>query len=238
MKPIESGSLLIYNNVREKITSLYYTNSQFEDPLSDVIKNAKHRHLKALLTQVNPQIPLYNSLLPFAVSVIEYFFKELFKILVKYEHEAQNLLSEVKIKDLKKLSSISDLIGIQKGELQIEDILADNYTFQNINHINTAYKAFLKIDINSVLAKKKYKRRTLLEGLNDIIERRHWMIHHFIFSTDMNKEKYLEVLKVCDLVIEETLSFVEKTRKVNIRKHSWDSGNLFSQSMLNQNENR
>jgi|GEM_PF-564352 len=224
LKPEESGILNIYERLKDKLMNLYKTLAPIEEPFKEAINNAKHPDVKSLLINQNPDQYLYNSLLPFAVSVIEHFFKELFIVLIKYNSSAQKILIDTKIREFKMAINVSHMIEIQKGENSIEDLLAANYTFQNIGHINEAYKKFLGIDMISILSKRKIKNKLLKDELVDIIERRHGMIHHFIFSPDMNKMKFIDVLETCNLVIEDVMDYIENEFKFKIREHSINYG--------------
>lgn len=224
LHPYESGILKLYERLKDKLSKLYSTIVSNDEPFELALQNAAHPHIKQMLIQNNPDIYLYNSLLPFAVSVIEHLLKELFIVLIKYDEKAQKLIAEFKVKDFKNLLSVSDLKEIQKGTKSIEELIAGNYTFQNLNQVNDAYKKYLNIDVNSILSKKIYGKNTLRNALVDVIERRHWMIHHFSFSSDMDKKKFFSVLEICDLVIEEMVSYVETRNQIQIKSHSMYSG--------------
>jgi len=224
LHPYESGILKLYERLKDKLNKLYSTIATIDEPFELAVQNAAHPHIKQMLVQNNPDIYLYNSLLPFAVSVIEHFLKELFIVLIKYDEKAQKLIADFKIKDFKNLLNVAELREIQKGTKSIEELIAGNYTFQNLNQVNDAYKKYLNIDVNSILSKKKYNKSTLRNALADVIERRHWMIHHFSFPSDMDKKKFFSVLKVCDLVIEEMVSHVENRNQIQIKSHSMYSG--------------
>ena len=227
LQPIEGGILRIHERLKESLQNLYGSIYNIEEPFKPSIENAGHKHIAEMLMLARPDRYLYNSLLPFIVSVVEHFFKQIFIVLIKYDDHARKEISAFKLKELKTQLTFSEIADIKAGTNSIEEVIAGNYTFQNLNHVASAYIKFLRLDINAVLSKKAIGKKTLKEVLVEIIERRHDMIHHFIFAADMDKNEFIKILKVCDTLINEMTNHLEKKYNLNITAHSYFNG-LFS----------
>ena len=165
----------------------------------------------------DPSIVLYNSLLPFSVSIIEYFFGATFEIMIKYDEKAQQIIEDENLKVL-----LKDVVSVKKGELSIESIVARDFTFQNLGHVNKAFRKYLAIDILKALSKrKKIGTRVfrMREKLEEIISRRHLMIHHFSFDYTFTKEEFIQALDVIEVCVRLVVQSIEKDRKWHIRRY-------------------
>ena len=175
------------------------------------------------MKDIRPSLALYNSLLPFLVAVVEHYFRELFTVLIEYDPYARDRIRELKLNTLKEFNTVADAMQIQEGSLKVEVLIAKGYNFQNIEMVNSCYNKFLRIDIKKILsAKKRIGSRNvqMLEQLQELIERRHWMIHHFDFITDIDKEKYLYYLSFTNYLIDMLTMEIEKLKGYNILSHS------------------
>ena len=60
----------------------------------------------------------------------------------------------------------------------------------------------------------------LLNELVDLIERRHWIIHNFGFSSDIDKEKYIYFLNLTNCVIDTVTEHLENQKGLRITENS------------------
>lgn len=213
--PISRGISAIYKHVKREISSVQFAlpNSSFKLPISET-ENGKilFEHIQ----NMDPSKVLYNGLVPFAVSMFEYFFSQAFQILIKYDSYALK-----KRIDHKQKIDFEILLELERKEINIENIIAKNYTFQNLNQLNKAYKDWLNIDVRRILYKKKKigNSVTFLENrISDIIQYRHGIIHHFSIDRSLTKEGYLHILESVEKCLDEFISFIEEKYKFKIEK--------------------
>ena len=173
--PLEKGISIIANNSLEKLCQINSCLSEYRNEMSESLANIKHKNVRALLIKKDPSIILYNSLMPFLVSVIEYFFGQCFVNYIKYDKKARLLLVEKKLK-----IDISEVISIFKKENSLEQIVTQFYNFQNLYSINKAFKKYLLIDVMSTLNVKKKINGNMfrvLTKIQEIMETRHRFVH-------------------------------------------------------------
>lgn len=215
----ERGLFLMSENLVEKVAKIRMILEHHENPYSKQFDSMPDDNFGKLMRLNDPNIILFNSLLPFLVSLIEYLFGEAFKILIKYDLNAQKIIAEDNIK-----ISIQDVISVKDGNLDIEEIVSRNYTFQNLSHVNKAYKKYLNIDILKVLSKKKKVNKKIFrlrEKLEEIINQRHQMIHHFNFDPDITKETFNQLLSTIDITSDEFFKFLEKKNNWKIKRYGY-----------------
>ena len=171
--------------------------------MSETLANIKPESMRAILVTKDPSIVLYNSLMPFLVSIIEYFFGQIFSNYIKYNESSRRLLAEEKIK-----IEISDVISILKKDYSLEQIVTQSYNFQNLDSINKAFKKYISIDVRAILSQKKKVGTNVvrvLTNIETILNARHKFVHELDIDYALSKERYLDnvatVEKVIDLVI-------------------------------------
>ena len=159
------------------------------------------------LSTVDPTRVLYNALVPFAISGFESFFRQCFVVLLQYEEDLQHRLQEDKGK-----VTMPDAIGIASGEKTIHDIVADRYSFQNMNSMQSAYKMWLGIDIWKILRKrKKVGRRVVFldEQIQNILTTRHGIVHRFTVDRELRKDGIEAILDSILVAIEMFVDYLE-----------------------------
>ncbi|MEM7116854.1 MAG: hypothetical protein AAF614_30770 [Chloroflexota bacterium] len=115
--------------------------------------------------------------------------------------------------------SPSTLIDVESGSRTIENVIAENYTFQNLNQLNKAYKDWLDIDVRKILFKKKQigNSVTFLENrISNIIQYRHGIVHHFAIDRSLTKDGYMQILETVELAILEFIKFIEDKYDIEI----------------------
>lgn len=214
--PISRGISSIYSHVQQEISAVKYA---LPDPSikQQAPTGEKIDDFIEFTQSLDPSRVIYNGLVPFAVSMFEYFFSQAFQVLIKYDASA-----------LKKRSShkqrldFETLLEIENKEITIENIIANNYTFQNLNQLNKAYKDWLDIDVRNILYKKKKIGSSVafLENrISDIIQYRHGIVHHFSIDRSLTKDGYVHILEAIEKGIGEFISFVEQKYKFKVDEH-------------------
>jgi len=216
--PLEKSLSIISNNATDKIEKLKNCLKGYQNETSSLISNIEHDFIKSLIKDNDPSIILYNSLIPFLVSVIEYFFSQSFYNYLKYEPNCRELITSEKIK-----IDISEALNLTYKINTIEGIVTKSYNFQNIESINRSYKKYLNIDIRSVLScKKKIDSKVVrvIDKLDEILNARHSFVHELDINYDINKELYFGYLKTIEIIIDLMLiEFKTKGLKIEYNKY-------------------
>lgn len=148
--PLEKAISIIANNSLEKLNQIRHCLGGYKNEISETLANIESKNMRMLLMSKDPSIILYNSLIPFLVSVLEYFFGQCFSVYIKYDKTARRQLTEEKVK-----IGITEVISILEKENSLEQIIAQTYNFQNLESTNRAFKKYVSIDILATLSKKK-----------------------------------------------------------------------------------
>lgn len=213
--PISRGISSIYCHIEREISAVKYS---LPGPLMklNTPKDKKDLEFQDYLLMNDPSRIIYNGLVPFAVAMFEYFFSQVFQVLIKYDAFALKKRSLHKQK-----IDFETLLEVQKKELSIENVIAQNFTFQNLDQLNKAYKEWLDIDVRAIFFKKKRigKSVAFLENrISEIIQYRHGIVHHFTIDRTLTKEGYVHILEAIEKGIGEFVAYAEKKYnfKVNI----------------------
>jgi len=214
--PISRGVSAIYNHVQQEIFAVKFA---LPNPSIKQLKRTDEHFddFVEYANSIDPSRVIYNGLIPFAVSMFEYFFSQIFQILIAYDKYALEKRNSHKQK-----LDFSTLLEVSNKVKTIENVIAENYTFQNLNQLNKAYKDWLNIDVKNILYKKKKvgNRITFLENrISDIIQYRHGIVHHFSIDRSLTKEDYIHILEAVEKSIIELLDFIEKRYEFKIDKH-------------------
>lgn len=215
--PISRGITAIYSHVRQEISAVKFA---LPEPSIQQLNPAdgKIDDFIEYTQTLDPSRVIYNGLVPFAVSMFEFFFSQAFQVLIKYDPVALKKRGEHRQK-----LDFETLLEVEKKDATIENIIARNYTFQNLNQLNKAYKEWLGIDVRNILYKKKKIGRsvTFLENrISEIIEYRHGIIHHFAIDRSLTKDGYVHMLETIEKGIEEFILFVEKKYNFKMDDHA------------------
>ena len=213
--PISRGISSINNHVKQEISSLKFAlpDQTFKSP---ELTGGKADDFINYTNSLDPSRVIYNGLVPFAVSMFEYFFAQTFKILIKYDPSSL----EKRINHKQKIE-FETLLELQDKELTIESVIARNYTFQNLNQLNKAYKDWLNIDVRKILYKRKKignEIKFLENRIAEIIQYRHGIVHQFAIDRSLTKEGYIHILDAIETSINEFISFIEKKYSFRINE--------------------
>lgn len=213
--PISRGVSAIYQRVDRELSAVKYAlpSSCQSSPMVDASDKKMHDFVE-FTKSLDPVRVIYNGLVPFAVAMFEYFFSQAFKVLIAYDPIAVERRSNHKLR-----IDFPTLLDVNDGNRTIEDVIAREYTFQNIDQMNKAYKEWLDIDVRALMYKKKRigRKVAFLESrIKEIIEYRHGVVHHFELDRSLTKAGYIAILDAIESSILELVAFVEKRYNVEI----------------------
>lgn len=213
--PISRGISGVFQHVNQELSAVKYA---LPEPHINHLQTTggKIDDFIDFTERLDPSRVIYNGLVPFAVAMFEYFFSQAFQILIAYDELALNKRENHKAK-----IEFSAALDIQRKKISIENLIAENYTFQNLDQLNKAYREWLNIDVRKILFKKKRigKSVTFLEHkISEIIQYRHGIVHHFAIDRGLTKDAYIQILDAISLAIEEFIFFIEKKYKIKIDK--------------------
>lgn len=143
---------------------------------------------KKVLYKTNLSIMRNNTLIPYMVSALENFLKDYLTQFLKTNKEARNLIYKQK----KKQVGYLDLKELLEGKASIVDYEMKEYSFQNFDAANTAYNRFAEFDLYKNVLTNKFafdEERTIVSVLNEVIERRHSIIHEAGLFGDLDAEQ-------------------------------------------------
>jgi hypothetical protein len=212
--PISRGVTFVVNHVNREIKSLLF--AMPESSMKYPEQDDKNDSLIEIMKSMDPIRVVYNAFVPFIISAFEYFFSQTFQILLKYDDKAIEKMTSYTQK-----IQFDKVLEITKGQNTIEALISDNYSFQNIGQINKAFKEWFDIDINKVLFKKKKignRVKYLQSTMNEIIQFRHGIIHHFNIDSSLTKDEVINMLKVLQLVINEMVICIEQKYVIKIEQ--------------------
>lgn len=156
-----------------------------------------------------PQIFNANVYSAFLCSLIEEYFRSTYIALLRYSNKKEKILNV-------KFSSY-DMCDISEGKKSVEEVFASTLSFQNIHKIVSNFKGLdNKLDIGSPL-KKPYNRRklSLYNQIDNILERRHGMIHRMEFDYKYSSDQIFKDIKDVKVAMVRVYSYICK-------KYGWE----------------
>lgn len=211
--PVSRGISGVYQHVKQELSAV-----KFALPEPSInhpqLTGEKIDDFLEFTKRLDPSRVIYNGLVPFAVAMFEYFFSQAFRVLIAYDKLALEKRENHKAK-----FEFSAILDIHRNKRSIEELIAENYTFQNLDQLNKAYKDWLEIDVRKIFFKKKRigKSITFLENrISEIIQYRHGIVHHFEIDRSLTRDAYIHILDAISLAIEEFVLFIETKYKINI----------------------
>lgn len=136
------------------------------------------------MRELNPEIFVSNVILTYLVSVLEDYFKSTYVALLTYSDRKASILKGIRL-------SGEQLSRISEGELTVEEAAAETLSFQRLAAIGRNFADIdPKLDILAPL-KRPYRRQkvSLLDRLEQLVTRRHDLIHGMHLDTDLDREK-------------------------------------------------
>lgn len=201
--PLGRGISRVYSEVIRRLETLEYA---LPDPMLrwNDTADPKSKHMK-VFNRSEPIRIVYNAVIPFIVAAFEYFFSQVFMILLKYDNA-----SALKIESHNQKIALDDVIQITKGLKTIEGVIAEMYSFQNIDKTVKAYKGWTGLDLNSVLFKKRRidgRINFLKDRMEEIVQFRHAIVHSFQIDDDVEKKDINGMIKTLRYVIKDAATF-------------------------------
>jgi hypothetical protein len=202
---VARGIYIAYTEITEHIRAVRYATPQ---PSAGLEKFSGTK--LAALAEGDPMRVLYNALVPFAVASLESFFSRCFKILLRYEPDA-----EERIATQSKKVELKDVIAVKDGTRTIEDIVAEWYSFQNIDSIHRAFSEWFKIDFRTIIRRRKKlgnEIRLLEDRLNYIIDFRHGIVHRMEVDRQLTKAQVDDIFAATLSIMDAFVQYLEKKR--------------------------
>ncbi|MGD9523169.1 MAG: hypothetical protein AB7N73_06795 [Gemmatimonadales bacterium] len=206
--PISRGVSAVYHRVTQDLDAVRYSlpDATVQTPAPD----SQDRRMRAFIefTQsLDPVRVIYNGLVPFAVAVFEHFFSQVFRVLITYDAYALKKRAAHNLR-----VDFATLLDVGSGRRTVEDVIAEAYTFQNLDQLNKAYKEWLAIDVRKLLYRKRRIGRSVrfLENrIAEIIQYRHGVVHHFQLDRSLTKDGYVAILSAVEASIGEFVRYLE-----------------------------
>lgn len=215
--PLSRGVSAVYQRVTKELEAIKFALPKERiQPIVQKHDDARMTDFAELVSMHDPVRVLYNGLVPFAVSLFEFYFARVFNILISYDIGAREKLTTINLK-----VEFDTLLAVSNKKLTVEDVITEKYTFQNLDQLNKAYKEWLGIDVRHVLFKKKRIGRSitfLQNRIFEIIQYRHGVIHHLELDLSLTEEDYIAILDAVLMAIKEFTAYIEVKYKVSIER--------------------
>lgn len=209
--PLARGLYLIHGYTIERLKSVRFAPPQ---PVTGMQKPAGTK--LEILAQADPTRVLYNALVPFSVAALEHFFGQAFRIFLRYD-----INGRWRLLDQTRKIEFLDAMALVENTKSIEDIVADWYSFQNIESIHKAFNEWFGIDIWKLFRQRRRvgKRIGWLEQrLKALIDFRHGIVHRFEVNVELDRPGLEKLLDLCILLIETFVDHVEISLEEKIRE--------------------
>ena len=210
------GIFLVHRSIEQEINLLKHAIPGPSIALKETTDLDLKHHVE-LIGRFDPTRVLYNALLPFAVAAFEHFFSSCFRILLQCEDDRERRHKWAQGSCRLTLTEIDE---VSKGTRSVEDIVMGRYSFQNLHGVHNAFSEWFEIDVWRILRQRKKvgKRLPMLErSLQEVIERRHGVVHHFELDQDFGKEDVNAVLDLILTIMEVFVEHLERSQGRHIR---------------------
>ena len=208
--PISRGIYLAYEAISSDVRALRFA---IPPPLEQFEKLAETE--LASLAQTDPTRVLYNALVPFAVAALESFFCQCFKVILQHDKSAQE-----KVKKCNKKVEFVDVLSVKNDTLSVETIIANGYSFQNIDSIHKAFSEWCDINFWKVIRRKKRfgKKIAFLDSqLKYMIDFRHGIIHRMNIDRRLTYSQVNDILSATLIIMDVFVEHLEEKRAIPIR---------------------
>ena len=173
----------------------------------EIINHKKnYGELELVLKSHDPSRVIYNGLIPFLVSILEFYFKNIFIIGLKYDSSAN-----LKIANHSQKVSFIDL----QNNVDSEELIAESYTFQNMRQAKKAFNEWLDIDIEAIISTNT-SNNDLWNKLESLIKYRHEIVHHLGVDTQLSRDNFIEQSKVVTDILETLVAHFSKKYEIEV----------------------
>jgi len=183
----EAGCYIAFNNFQSSISlaDIYTKRIKFDKhspPIGEVPE----------LDKYNPSIISNNMVIPFLVSILEEYYRFSYISILRYSDRKDIVLKKARINN-------EDLFSISERVMSVEAAVSRRKSFQNMNRINENFRDLDKnLDIHGILSKPFRKQKdSLFKSMEDLIEKRHRLVHISEIRSDYTKDKLLsDIIKI------------------------------------------
>jgi hypothetical protein len=161
--------------------------------------------IRTLIELTDPSKVIYNGLIPFLVSILEFYLKNILVISLKYDINA------------------NEKVELYAKELQLEkkeaiNKIANSISFQDLKNVKKALKKWLNVDIKLILnSTDSTTEKSLWSQLNALIKYRHDIIHEMGVDRSLSRDKFLEWSQVVDKTLDILLKELADKYKLNLK---------------------
>ena len=138
-----------------------------------------------------------NLILVFLIGSLEIFLKDFFINYINCSSEIQE-----KIFEKRKIDGV-DVKRLISKEITIAEYEAEQFTFQNLQSANKAYREYLGIDLFKVLGQRKKienKYYVLFDFIQEALKLRHKIVHTTFLEKDLDENKMMLYTKGIELI--------------------------------------
>lgn len=210
LSPFARGLSMVYERTKQSLKAI---RAVLPHPLEAFAK-MEGTPLEAIAV-MDPTRVLYNALVPFAVAALEHFFGQAFTILLQYDDKAK-----IKLSQSTRKIDISDMLAVSAGAKSIESVVADWYSFQNIESIHRAFSEWFGIDFWKLLRQKRKvgnRINWLEKRFTALIEFRHGIVHRFEVDPELTRQDVDQIFELCERIIDVFVHHIETVRDEQIR---------------------
>lgn len=191
--PISRGFAWVYRMTHDNIGSVSYALPKELD------LGKGDTELDNVLSSLDPTRVIYNALIPFLVSMLEFYLKNTFIIALKYDSTAQD-----KVRDFRR----EVISGGASDETVTEESIADSISFQDLRNVRKAFRKWLAVDVKQPLTlSTTTPEESLWRRLDDLIKYRHDIIHRMGVDKSLSRSDFLRQAQL----IEASLDVLLKT---------------------------
>ena len=207
IKGAQSGCYFAVERLFNNFSLLKYALSKY--PHDNIAEKSAHE----IVGMPTPNMFNANVYSTYLCSLIEEYFKTTYIALLKYSERKEKILNV-------KFSSY-DLVEISNGNKTVEEVFASTLSFQNIQKICSNFHSLdNKMDIGRALKQPYNKRKkNLYDQINDILERRHALIHRLEIDDSYNTERLKKDIRDVIDAIKRVYSYI-------CRYYNWEEQEL------------
>lgn len=198
IKGAQSGCYFAVERLFNNFSLLKYTLSKYPED------EAGERSMHEIAGIPSPNMLMANIFSTYLCSLIEEYFRTTYIALLKYSEDKKKILN-VKF-------SPYDMAEISDGKKTVEEVFASTLSFQNIQKICSNFRSLdNKMDIGQALKRPYNKRKkSLYNQINDILERRHGLIHRLETDDDYNAERLKKDIQDVIVAVKRVYSYICK----------------------------
>lgn len=198
---------LVYNRMKENIGRIKLVGREIPAEVKPILKEFD-------ILSFNENVIINNLLVPFLVASLEDFLRSFFISYIESQSDVLGLIYEQKGK--LEYATVRDLLG---GKVTLAECEANNYSFQNLNSANSAFRQYVRVDLYNIWNRqKKYGGRIymVLEVLQELLILRHRIIHEAYIKSDMSKNDVAKYTKFVEYAGELLVHHLEKNMNFRI----------------------